>query len=98
MAAGSLLLVSESMTIAPMSIRKQSASDMLVKCSAVYYVKCIKFSAHGTATNHGEFDSEAMTLTIKGRKPYSVSKNPRYEDGTKCGEYYYTAGGYYFNL
>ena len=40
-----------------------------------------------------------MILSIIGRNPRSVSKNPRYGDGTKYGDYYYVAtGGYYFNL
>ncbi len=96
MTIGSFCLLLESMTIMPQNIRQQSS--VLVNCSAVYKVRCIKFTAKGTATNHGTFDSDAMTLTINNRSPYRVSKNPRYGDGTKCGEYYYTAGDYYFNI
>ena len=91
-------MLSESMTIVPSQIVRQS-SVVSVECSVISIVQCVKFTDEGMRKIKGTFNSETMVLSIIGRNPRSVSKNPRYGDGTKYGDYYYVAtGGYYFNL
>ena len=98
-ALGSLFLLSESMTIIPSCTEPQSSVCVSVECRAISIVQCVKFTEEGTRTIKGTFNSDTMILSIIGRNPRSVSKNPRYGDGTKYGDYYYVAtGGYYFNL
>lgn len=63
-----------------------------------YRITVVSFSGNLTKRVSATYDSETNTITVSGKGPYKVEKNPYYGSDDKRGDYRYVAGQYYFNL